>query len=300
MVISHISEEIQVGEETSYGTEASSYDKNFGYIQSFSYSENEAIEQVGSVGSGFTFQKNEPGIYSVTGSLVTRVSKTTLPIALKAFFGELSSGAEDYTINPVKEVISHSVKAQHSTTELVTLTGVVFTNLSIDASKDGFMELSLDYFAKKLIVSTATITTTLPSDSMFSWLDISGSYDGNNIKANNFNLTFDWNMDANDGRGLESVSAGERRLIQRAVKNNLTISGNFEALIENTNELGYTDEKTEKTLILTSSRGTDNEHVFTLSGCDLDNKNTEMSSEAGMKTISADILARSVVFTGDE
>ena len=299
MVISNISNQINIGEQSNFTTEASSYDKNFGFIQSFSYSENETIEQVGAVGGGMFFNRNEPGVYSVTGTLVTRVTKSTLPNVLKSFFGNYSDDGTDYTVIPDKTVMSYSVKAQHTLTEVAKITGLVFTNLTIDASKDGFMELSLDYFARKLDIVSETLTTTLPSDAMFSWLDIFGTYDSNAIKANNYSLSFDWNMDANDGRGLENVSAGERRLIQRAIKNNLTVSGSFEALIENSNELGYADEKTDKILVLTSSRGTDNAHTITLTGCQLDNKDSELNSDTGMKTISADILAREVTITGD-
>ena len=299
MVISNISNQINIGEQSDFETEASSYDDNFGFIQSFSYSENETVTQVGAVGGGMFYNKNEPGVYSVSGTLVTRVTKSTLPTVLTAFFGSYSDDGTDYTVVPEKTIIPYSVKAQHTLTKVVKITGLVFTNLTIDASKDGFMELSLDYFAQKLEKQTETLTTTLPSDALFSWLDIAGTYDSEPIKANNYSLSFDWNMDANDGRGLEDVATGSRRLIQRAIKNNLTVSGSFEALIENCNEMGYADEKPDKTLVLTTSRGTDNAHTITLTGCQLDNKDSELGVDAGMKTISADILARGVSITGD-
>lgn len=299
MVISNISNQINVGEESTFATEASSYDRNFGYIQSFSYTESEAIEQIGAIGGGFNFNRNEAGIYGVSGSLVTRVSKSTLPVALTAFMGGYSDDGSTYTITPSAETRSYSVKAQHTLTQTVVITGLVFTNCTIEASKDGFMEISLDYFAQKLETANETITTTLPTDAMFSWLDVFGTYDSNNVKANSYSLSFDWNMDANDGRGLENVSAGQRRLIQRAIKNNLTISGSTEAMIENTNELGYQDEKTDKTLVLTASRGTDNAHNITVTGCQVDNKNHEAGVDAGMKILSYDILGLGVTFTGD-
>ena len=300
MVQSNISNQVVGGNESAYGTLASTFDLLMGAIDTFSWNEAESIESTGAVGSGPLPLKNEPGLYLVTGTLVTRPTKTSLPVLLELFFGSRTD-VDDYSITEDADVVkSISVKAQHTATDTVQITGLVFTNLSIDMAKDGLLSLSMDYIAKKLITATETVSYTQPTDSCFSWLDISGTYDGNAFKGNSVTMTADWNIDANDGRGLETVSVGERRLIQRVLKNNLTLGGNFDLLIENTNEIGYTDEKVDKTLIVTVARGTDNEHTFTYTGTQLDNKNFEATHEDGIKNFTADIVGGlGVTMAGD-
>lgn len=300
MVQSNISNQVVGGVETTYGTMPGSFNLLMGAIDTFSWNESESTEQIGAVGSGSLPLKNEPGLYLVTGTLVTRPTKTSLPVLLALFFGSRTD-VTDYTIvNDDTSIDSISVKAQHTATETVQITGLVFTNLNIDMAKDGLLSLSMDYIAKKLVTATETVTYTQPTDACFTWLDICGTYDGNAFTGNSVTMTADWNIDANDGRGLECVAEGERRLIQRVIKNNLTLGGNFDVLIENTNEIGYEDEKTDKTLVVTVARGTDNEHTFTYTGTQLDNKNFEATHENGIKNFTADIVGGlSVTMAGD-
>ena len=183
MVISHVSDEVVFGEETTYGTLASTFTEQLGAIESFSYTEIEAFEQIGSVGSGHTPIKNEPGLYSVTGTLVTKPTKSSLPRLLELFFGNRVD-ATDYTITDDLTITSLSAKAQHTTTETVQITGLVFTTINIEATQDGFLTISMDYLAKKLAVATETVSYTQPTDSCFSYLDTSGTYNSNAVKAN--------------------------------------------------------------------------------------------------------------------
>ena len=306
MVVSQVCNEITKSREAVYGDATATTEADWGYIESFSYTEEETVEQIGTVGGGATFQRNEPGLYKVTGTLTTKVTKASLPELLEGFFGGRTD-TTDYAIShDEKTIISYVVQAQHSravggigSDQIATISGLVFTTLNIDAAKDGFMIVSCDFLAQKLVMSAGTISTTLPTESLYSWLDISGSYGGTALKANSYSLNLDWNVDPNDGRGLESVSAGSRRLIQRVIKNTLLVSGSIDVKIEDALEFGYEDEKTDQTLVLTTSRGTDNEHTFTVTGCDLDNKSSEMTAEAGVKNFTADVLGRDMTAAGD-
>ena len=298
MAISNVSNEVVFGEESTYGTLASTFTEQFGAIESFSYTEVETIEQIGSVGSGHNPLRNEAGLYSVTGTLVTKPTKAALPRLLELFFGTRVD-ATDYTITDSIDVTSISAKAQHSLTQTAQITGIVFTTISIDASKDGFATISMDYIGQKLTVATETVSYTQPTESLFSWLDIFGTYNSNSVEANTWTITGDWGIDAGQGRGIESVAAGSRRLIQRVIKNNLVLGGNVDLVVQDTNEMGYEDEKTDRTMVLTMSRGTDNTHVFTLTGCQLDNKASEQTPEDGIKNFTADFVALDISITGD-
>ncbi len=86
MVQSNISNQVVFGDETTYGTLASTFTELMGAIDSFSWNEAESTEQIGAVGSGSLPLKNEPGLYLVTGTLVTRPTKTSLPILLDQIY----------------------------------------------------------------------------------------------------------------------------------------------------------------------------------------------------------------------
>jgi len=300
MVHSKIVDEVVAGNETTYGTLASTFTLALGAIESFSYTENENVQPINGVGNGWTPIKNEDGLYHVSGSLVSKPTKSSLPVLLEYFFGNRVD-ATDYTVIDSTTIKSMSFKAQHTPTQTVQITGAVFTNINIEASKDGFLVISLDYIAKKLTVATETVTYTQPTDSVFMWVDTYGTWGGSAVKANAWTITGDWNIDPNDGRGLESVAAGERRLIQRVIKNNLTLGGSADLLVDGAiSELGYADERTDKTLVFTVSRGTDNQHDFTLSGCRTNNKSSDEGSEAGIKNLTFDIAsALDISIAGD-
>lgn len=302
MVISHITDKVIAGRESSYGTAATTLNSNWGLIESFSYTEEENIEQIGAVGGGHTYQRNEPGIYNVSGTLKTKITKTSLPEVLEAFFGSRTDTTVYSIVPNPNTIISYTVEADFDGTNKAQITGLVFTTCEIDASKDGFLTLSCDYVAQLVTISAGTITQTVTTEAPLSWLDVSGTYNGLNLKGNSFTISYDWNIDANDGRGLETVTTGQRRLIQRVVKNNLTVSGNLDVLVEAgvTNTLmGYADELTEASLVLTASRGTLNSHTFTLTGCVLSNKTIEANAEPGMKNFTADISGRDTSVSGD-
>ena len=86
MVQSNVSNQVVGGNESTYGTIASTFDLLMGAIESFSWNESESNEAVGAVGSGALPLKNEAGLYLVSGTLTTKPTKTSLPVLLDLFF----------------------------------------------------------------------------------------------------------------------------------------------------------------------------------------------------------------------
>lgn len=300
-VESNILNEVVLGEESTYGTAPGTFTEAFGAIESFSYTENESIEEIGAIGSGATPLTHEPGLYWVSGQLVTRPTKSSLPVILKAVLGARVD-ATDYTItDDAATVLSYAARVHYNAANIGEITGLVFTNATLDVAKDGQMTLSLDYIAKKLEIKAGSASYTQPTDSIFTWLDVCGSYGGVNFIGNNISVTWDWNISESEGRGLECQVAGQRRLIQRVTKNNLSLSGSIDVDIDGTfQELGYVDDPTKKNLVVTMERGTDNQHVLTLTNCLLDNKSVEATTDNGIKNMTADVAgATDISIAGD-
>jgi len=305
MAISNITNKLISGREATYGTLSPALTSDWGIVESFSYNESESVEQVGGIGGGYGANFNEGGLYSISGSLTTKVTKSALPELLEAFFGSRTDSGVPlvYAIVPNEaNIISYSVETNFDKLNKAQLTGLVFTTLEISASKDGFVTVSCDYIAKEVKILVGQVVQTFTTAAPLSWLDISGTYNGQVLIGNDFTFSFDWNIDAAEGRGLESVAVGERRLIQRVIKNSLNTEGSIDVLIQDniaSSFVGYNDELTEATLSMVMSRGLDNAHTINLVNCVLDNKNLDLNAEGGLKNFTADVKGRDVNFSGD-
>lgn len=300
MGISHVTDKALFDEESTYGQEPGAYvADNFGQIVSFSYTEVENIEQQTPVGGGFVALRNEPKLYYVTGQLVTKVTKGSIMNLLMATLGDVTDDGTDYTATHSLDSHSYFIKAELTPTKIVRIGGLVFKNLSIEITKAGDMTFTMDYVAQKLDSITATITQTVNNESIFTGLDGAITWGGNPHVFNILTLTSDWNIADDEGRGVETVGVGSRRLIQRVVKHNLTVSGSVDMEIDDNADITYKDEKTDKTLIMTISRGTDNEHVFTMTGGLLNNKTQDFNRDNAVKNLTADLVGFNYSVTGD-
>lgn len=300
MAISHITDKLVAGEEGTYGTLAPTFTLNWGDVQSFSYDENENASAEGSVGTGHTNSRVEPGLYYVTGTLTTRGTKSSIENLLKALMGDVSVVTGTYTATTSPTVTSYTVKAQHNSTQVALITGLVFTNFTIEASTDGYLVLNGDYLAQKLELNAETITPVIPSDDIFAWLDVCGKWRTTNINATSYTVTGDWAVTPEEGRGLECVTVGNRRLIQRVIRNTLDVSADVDFRIDDTFEVrGYTDEKTSGTLELIFSRGTDNEHTISVTNAIESETSANLDREATVKEGSISLIGTDVSVVGN-
>lgn len=300
MAISHVTDKLVAGEESTFGTAPGTFTLNWGDVQSFSYTENNSVEALGAVGSGHTAQRTEAGLYNVTGTLTTRLSKSSIENLAKATVGDVTVTTGDYSVATSTDAPSFTIKAQHNTTEVAVINGLVFTSFSFEASTDGYLVLNADYVAQKLDLSTETITPVLASDDIFSWLDVSGTWRSVDINATSYTISGDWNVSPEEGRGLETITTGTRRLIKRVIRNNLNISADVDYRLDDTfKPLGYEDEPTSGSLVLTASRGTDNEHIFTITNA-LENENEASNdSEGTVKEGSLNVVGTDLTIAGD-
>eukprot|EP00918_Siedleckia_nematoides_P057635 GHVU01125659.1.p1 GENE.GHVU01125659.1~~GHVU01125659.1.p1 ORF type:complete len:301 (+),score=26.65 GHVU01125659.1:1080-1982(+) len=296
--ISHISDKVLFGEEVTFGTLSGTMTKDFGVVESVSATENENTERIGGINSGHKTSKFADGLYYVTGTLETLATKDSLPNLLEAFFGSRSDST-DYTITSTTSRKSYSLQLEYTSGTYIQLVGVVFKTINLDVAKDGNLSVSMDYVGKKLTEETGTLTVTDNTDKIFKYLDVSMTYAGTSLVTNSMNISGDWNIDDTEGRGIESVAAGERRLIQRVVSHALNLSGSFEVEVKTNFEVGYEDERTDKALLLTVSRETDNEHIFNLGECRLTSKDFLGNTENSRRLMVGNYEAKGITITGD-
>lgn len=297
--ISHVSDKVKFGqEETSYGTLSADMSLDMGHIQSLSMTENEGLQRINSVNGGFTTNKFEDGVYYVSGTLETLATKASLPNILEAFFGSRSDST-DYTITPSSTVVSYSMQAEYTTGYYAQIVGVVFTTISIDVTRDGNIAISMDYVGKKLTLESGSLSVSASADNIFLGLDASMTYGGSSLVANSFSLSASWNVDDTEGRGVESVSAGERRLIQRVFKHALELDGSFEVYTQNNFEMGFTADRSDSAFIFTVARGSDNEHVFTVSAARTETKELTVNTDNSVRVMIGNYQGIGITVTGD-
>ena len=301
MAISHVSDNIVVGEQDDFSTVAADFNEIAGYVESFSYNEVENLDKFASVGSGAKYSNIEEQLYYVEGTLTTKATKSSLGFMIKAVLGNYEVTDGKYSAEVDTGSKSYwTIKAQHNDTQVAVITGVVFTNFQFEVSVDGYLVLTADYIAQKCDIETEVIDGTVPEDDVYVWLDCKGQVGSDNFVANTFSISGDWNVDATEGRGIQTAGTGERRLLKDVIRHRCNVSGSVDYRVNGDLDVfGYADNVTAQDVVLTASRGADNEHTFTLEKCKLDNKEQEVNNEDSIKEGSFDIEGLNIKITGD-
>lgn len=302
--ISNVGNKYIVAEETAFGTTPSPFTSvDWGHIQSISINEEENVEKMSSLNSGHLSALFEDGLYWVNLSIETRVSKASLPNLLKFCMGSYSDDGTDYTITTTNASNSVSLKVNYynsgGTDKVGLINGMVCKDFEISAAKDETVSVTINCLAKKLSQADESLSVTTNTDTPFSWLDTSVTVGGNAYVLESFSLSGNWNVTDNEGRGIESVGAGDRRLIQCVLQHRLDLSGSYEAGVDTNQEFGYTEDRSDEAIVVTLSRGTDNDHVFTMSNTRSFGRDYEHNIENSKKVVSYDYEALDVGVTGD-
>lgn len=299
---SNIQNRYQAAEETTFGTTPSPFTLlDFGHVQRITIGEEENTEKIAGINSGHTYALFEDKLYWTNVSIETLVSKAALPVLLKAALGSRAD-ATDYTITSSTAYSSYSLKVSHTdetTGDVILINGFTVKDFEISITKEDAISITLNGIAKKAVKSTEAISVTTNTDQTLFGMDTSITVGGNSFVMNNFTISGNWNTTDDEGRGIESVSAGERRLLQRFTKHVLDLSGSYEALVDDNDEFGYTDERSDQAIVVTISRGTDNEHVFTMSNTRSFNREKENTRDNALRVISYDYEALDVSVGGD-
>lgn len=303
VVLSNVGNKYICAAESSFGVTPDPFTPvDWGQIQSISVREEENTSKLGSLNSGHIYSVFEDGLYWANVTVETRVTQASLPNLLEFCLGRktIDETSNTYSIVSDPSLKSVSLKLNYSDTKILLINGVVCKDFELSASKDETIVITMNCIAKKVTVSAATISVSTNTDAPFSWLDTKITINGHPAVLNSFTLSCNWNVSDNEGRGIEAVASGDRRLIQTVIKHRLDISGSYEAELDDTNlEFGYVDNRTDDALVVTLSRGTNNSHVFTLSNARSTSKEYNHSIENSKKVVSYDYNSLDITVSGD-
>jgi hypothetical protein len=297
--ISNVGNKYIAATESVYGTTPAPFTAiDLGHIQKITVNEEDNPEKMSSLNSGHLAAVFEDGLYFANVSIETHVSKASLPVLLKLALGARTD-ATDYTVTSTPVSNSISLKFFYQTTKCGLLNGIVVKDFEISASKGETVTMTLNCIAMKLSKTTETLTVTTNVDAKMTWLDCKMTIGAVAAVLNNFTISGNWNVTDDEGRGIEAMTAGSRRLINCVLQHRLDISGSYESEVNDTQEFGYTEERSDAALVFTISRGSDNEHVFTMTKSRSFSRSIDMSTDSSKKVISYDFEAIDLGVTGD-
>ncbi len=303
-VISNVGNRYIFGKESEYGTIPGSITAlDLGHVQTISISEDEGTSEITSMNSGHTPIDFEDSVYNLSGTIVTLGTKASIPVILEALCGSLTDNSDDtYTIATsaiTSSTLSYYMKVNTTSGKTKQLKGICITGGELNIEKDGSCEFTLNFQAQIMSAATESLSPSTNTGAIFKGLDATITFNSVDTILNNFTLSMDWNFDIGDSRGIEEAHANGRRVINRIIRNNLTLNGNFESHMDDTIDAGYSGERTSVDLVLTLSRGTSNEHVFTISNTRTSNRSRELTNENGAKVINCDFVGTDLAVTGD-
>ncbi len=306
-VLSQVGRRYILAKESEFGTKPLSVTQlDFGLMQEIQLTEDDSLERVNSINTGHTSALMEEGLYNGSISFTTQPTQPALTNILEGILGDIDldtpeAGKYTVTTSPItSEDLSYFLTATDSTGKVWEVTGIHITEATLNFSKGSINSIDLTGVFKKAEVVDGTISPATNISNPYQWLDTKVAFGTENMILESLSLTLNWNASNDDGRGIEAVSEGERRLIQRVIRHRLVVSGNFEseALNDELNK-GYEDELTSDSLVIIMSRGTDNEQTFTVSGVKLTNKQNTLNTENELSGFSADFEGLDVSVEGD-
>jgi len=288
--ISNVKNKYLIAKEETFGEiPASPTELDFGYVQTISISEDETTEEVSSINTEHTLADLDDDLYNVSGSITTKISQPSLPNLLEALFGKLTEdspeeGKYSVTTDPITSSdLSYFMKFNTETGKTMEVTGLGITGGELEVTRDGSVEINLDFVARKLSPGTENLSPETNVGSLFRGLDAVVTYGGDNTRLEDFSLSLDWNYDEADSRGIEDLS----------------LSGSFTSHMDDNIDTGYVSERSGVSIVLTLSRGTSNEHEFTINTAKTTVRSRDLETGDGKKVLSCDFLGIDVTAQGD-
>lgn len=302
---SNVNNRYIICKESSYGTFPNTPTLlDFGYVQTISLNEEENVERNDAINTGHTPASLENGIYSVSGSITTRPTHSSIQNLLEALCGDIEidglTGKYSIITAPVvSDDLSYALKYTSQTGKIKIVTGISFTGGEISVNRDGMVEFTLNYTAQLVENDTETLSPETTIGKPYWGLDCYVKIDGEKLILDDFSISLDWGVDDADSRGIEDAGVGKRRAILRVVRNNLTLNGSFTAHLNSTLDTGYLDEPIDRTIELIMSRGTTNEHVFTIETSRINSRGDELTTDNGVRKQTIDYEGIDLSVSGD-
>ena len=270
--VSYVTDGIVLGEESTYGTEASTFTDSLGFINSMDVNINDEVKQLRHVKGGtdgILVQRNLDLLHTVNGSI------ETYPIdwkVLEFFLGDYTEPST-YLINPSSTIKSLTFKGNYDGTDGIELLGTVLTKATINLRQNEPVVINYDYIAKKDVQITESITGTAPNQDPLTFLSGSLTVNSKNYKINTMTIPMDFNAEGR--RNIENVSTGDERVITEVIKKNFSVSFNINADLQDMDDeweeyTGGTSVQTARSdfnIVGTFEDANGDTHTLNITGC---------------------------------
>jgi len=298
VAISNVANKYEAGKEASFGTEALSFNADFGHIQEVNISEEENMEKLSSINGGHTYNLFEDGLYWANISITLLATKSSLPTLLEMMLGTKTE-TTDYSVVSSLTNHSYSLNTSYTADRICKILGFSVKDWEISANKGDKLSITLNGIAQKVTTPVGTISKAANTSKVFTDLDAFVTVGGTQTVLNSFTINGNWNVTDDEGRGIEEVTAANRRLLTTFIKHTLDLSGSYEAEVDNNLEFGYVAERTDEAIVFTISRGDDNEHVFTMTNTRSNGRELGLSMDNSKRVVGYDYEALDLSVAGD-
>ena len=301
--ISYALDGVVFGDESTYGTEAASYNVVLGFTNSVDVNINDEVRQVRLIkggSDGILVDRNVDLLHTVNGSMTIQPDDWQ---GLRYFLGDYSA-TTTYTINPSNTVDSLSIKGNYDGTDGLRLLGVVFTQATLNLRTNELVEINYDFIAKKEQQITESITGSAPTKNPMTFLGGSMTVNSKNYKVNTVSLNMNFNAEGR--RNLESVSAGDERVITEVIKKNFDLGFNINADLQDmddeweeyTGGTSIQEARSDFNIVLTLKDSNGDSHTCTITGARGTQFRKSFRTDGEVKSFDFNGVAIDVQFTG--
>jgi len=225
-----ILDEVQIFDDTPTDITA-----NVGHIMGASYSLDNKTKAYPSIGAGASYVELIDDFVDIKTTLTVHPLGTNKFDGVAQLFGTVTTAATWSWAWP-DTLPEFKLNASLISGEYVEIDNIKFGSVSIKASKNNPIEVTLDGLAKNFKVISGSASNTPPNTARLFYLDGYGQIDGATIGSiDNISIDLDRGLEA--VRGIEETSPGERRLPSEIIEKMKDIK--FSVTIEITDDLAY-------------------------------------------------------------
>lgn len=303
-VIPQIANKYIIAKEDDYGSVPDSPTKlDMGYIQTVSVDVDDSVEEINAINTEHTVARLDEDIHNVSGSITTKLTKESIYNLSEALLGVIeddapSAGEYRATTDYItSDDLSYFMKYKDTEGNVKVISGIHFTDGDATISRDGSIEMTINFRAQKKEIDSETLDPITPTGRTFRGLDVSVEIDGNSTILREFSFTIDWNISDDDMRGIEA--SDDRRTINRVLRNNMTVSGSFESYLDENIDKGYEDNPGSFNIEVTIDRESDNNHIIVVEDAKITTISEELTTDDEARVFSADYTAKDIEIIGD-
>lgn len=272
-----------------------------GRIGTVSWDIQDDAERIADVNSGADYASTVDTLITMQGSL----SLMAPGFRVMKLMGSETTGSGTWTISLDDTLPKHTLQAQATEEDIVEFTGVKFGSVRAEATQGDFLRLTFDWMATDFSFKNTTITGATPNDEPVTWLDGSATLNSVAMSLENATLRYDRNLQS--VRGIESTTAGEKRLPSELIEQVKDLSFDASVEIEDETPFEQSHDDTSFPIEPVDSRSDKNFKLdfggtagsWDMTGGRVFSQSGELNEEKDVRTADLEGHARGATITGD-